>query len=475
MTDRFDYFVVFGEMRTGSNFLETNLNTIDGLACHGEAFNPHFIGYPNKTEILGLTREVRDKDPGRLIGAIRDEPGALRGFRFFHDHDHRALDIALDDPRCAKIILIRNPLDSYVSWKIAQATGQWKLTNVKRRKEARAKFDTQEFLSHLEALQDFQLLLLNRLQASGQAPFYLAYEDLQSVEIMNGLAKWLGVRGRLEALDKSLKPQNPKPLVEKVSNPETMEKALAGLDHFNLSRTPNFEPRRGPAVPSYVACVDTGLMYLPVRGGPEAETIDWMAGLDGVGPHDLATRMNQKTLRQWKRKHPGHRTFCVLRHPAARAHTVFCRRILNTGEGSYAQIRETLRRQFKLPIPARESKKPWTAEAHRRAFEAYLEFVRSNLAGQTGVRVDAAWSTQAQTLASFSDFALPDHVVREDEMAEMLPLIARQAGHKSPGAPVGAIADTPFALGDIYDEQLEKLISEVYQRDYMLFGFGAWR
>ncbi|MCF6238283.1 MAG: nodulation protein NodH, partial [Candidatus Marinimicrobia bacterium] len=337
-----------------------------------------------------------------------------------------------------------------------------------------AVFDADEFHTHVDALQDFQLSLLNHLQCSGQVAFYLAYEDLQNVDVMNGLASWLGARGRLEALDKSLKPQNPQPVSAKVANPEMMETALAGMDRFNLSRTPNFEPRRGAAVPSYVACVKTPLMYLPIRGGPEEAVIDWMAGLDGVGPDDLATKMNQKQLRLWKRNHPGHRTFTVLRHPAARAHSVFCRRILNTGPGSYLQIRETLRKHFKLPIPGRNSQKPWTRDDHRAAFEAYLGFVRMNLAGQTAIRVDAAWGTQAQILASFSDFALPDHVVREDEMAEMLPLIARQAGHQSPGAPVRATADTPFALGDIYDDQLEKLISEVYQRDYMLFGFGAW-
>ncbi|MEL7131520.1 MAG: nodulation protein NodH, partial [Pseudomonadota bacterium] len=45
---KFDYFVVFAEMRTGSNFLEANLNALDGLSCYGEAFNPGFIGYPKK-------------------------------------------------------------------------------------------------------------------------------------------------------------------------------------------------------------------------------------------------------------------------------------------------------------------------------------------------------------------------------------------------------------------------------------------
>ena len=474
MTDRFDYFVVLAEMRTGSNFLESNLNAIDGLACHGEAFNPAFIGYPNKTEILGVNCQDRDDDPLRLIGAIRDEPGALRGFRYFHNHDPRAFEILMDDPRCAKIILTRNPLDSYVSLKIAKATGQWKLTDVKRRKDGKAEFDAEEFQAHLQELQQFQVTLLNRLQCAGQAPFYLAYEDLQSVEVMNGLADWLGVKGRLDALDDALKPQNPQPVSAKVANPEMMEQALAAIDTFNLTRTPNFEPRRGAGVPSYVACVDTALMFLPMRGGPEDGVTEWMAALDQVGPLELLRKMNQKQLRQWKRKHPGHRTFTVLRHPMARAHSVFCHRILNTDQGSFLQIRETLRKKFKLPIPGRESQKTWTKDDHRLAFVGFLKFVQMNLAGQTAVRVDSAWGTQAQNLSSFGDFVLPDHVLREDEMAEMLPLIAGMVGHKAPIAPGECLADTPFALDEIYDDELEALAEKVYQRDYMLFGFGPW-
>lgn len=474
MTGHFDYFIVFAEMRTGSNFLEANLNAFTDLACHGEAFNPHFIGYPNKTKLLGVSKDTRDADPLRVIGAIRDEPGAIRGFRFFHDHDPRVLDIALDDPRCAKIILTRNPLDSYVSWKIAKATGQWKLTDVKRRKESQAVFDDTEFRSHVDALQGFQLFLLNRLQRLGQAPFYLAYEDLQSVEVMNGLASWLGAHGRLEALDKSLKPQNPGPITAKVANAKEMEAALATMDRFNLSRTPNFEPRRGPGVPTYVVGAKTPVMFLPIQGGPNRQVIDWMAALDGGMPDDLPTKMNQKQLRQWKRKNVNQRAFTVLRHPVARAHAVFCERILNTGPGSYMQIRETLRKQFKLPIPGRDSQKHYSRQDHRHAFEAFLGFVRMNLAGQTALRVDPAWGTQAQTLSGFGEFVLPDYVLREEELPEMLPQIAARVGHTAPGVPKGAGSDTPYALGEIYDDEIEALVHDIYQRDYMLFGFGPW-
>lgn len=267
MTKRFKSFVVFAEMRTGSNFLEANLNAFSGIKCHGEAFNPHFIGYPNTTQILGVDQATRDNDPTTLLRAIKYDPSVMGGFRYFHDHDPRVLDAVLDDPECGKIILTRNPVESYVSWKIAQATGQWKLTDMKARKAAQVTFVPAEFEAHLEALQAFQLLLMNRLQTSGQTAFYVAYEDLQSVEVMNGLAAYLGVPEMLEALDKNLKKQNPNPLSEKVSNYAQMEAALGRLDRFDLTRTPNFEPRRGPNVPGYVVGVRAPLLFMPIAGG----------------------------------------------------------------------------------------------------------------------------------------------------------------------------------------------------------------
>jgi LPS sulfotransferase NodH len=475
MTASFDYFIVFAEMRTGSNFLETNLNAFDGVTCHGEAFNPHFIGYPNKDNILGITQDMREDNPGCLISQIKSEEGVLGGFRYFHDHDPRVLDLALEDPRCAKVILTRNPLDSYVSWKIAKATGQWKLTNVKRRKEALAQFDGAEFARHVEALQDFQITLLNRLQKSGQTGFYLAYEDLQNLEVMNGLARWLGVDSQLEALDDSLKRQNPAPVVSKVENPAAMAEALAAMDRFNLSRTPNFEPRRGPAVPGYVAGVVTPLLYLPIRGGPETEVTAWMAGLDNVTPEGLIQKMNQKQLRQWKRGNPGFRSFTVLRHPAARAHSVFCRRILQKGGSSYGGIRETLRRQFKLPLPKDGPDGSYSKADHYAGFSQFLTFLQANLAGQTSVRVDAEWASQSQALSGLAELGAPDLVLREEELAEALPALAQKLGRATPHQPKPAPEDHPYRLEDIWDAALEKQVSSLYQRDYVMFGFAPWQ
>ena len=474
MTQRFDYFVVFAEMRTGSNFLETNINAFPSLTCYGEAFNPHFIGYPNSTEILGITQEDREKDPLRLLAQIAKASHGLGGFRYFHDHDPRILDAMLADHRCAKIVLTRNPIDSYVSWKIAQATGQWKLTNLKKRREEKAVFDRREFEEHLTALQEFQITLQNRLQVTGQTAFYVAYEDLQSVEVMNGMAAWLGIPDRLEELDKSLKRQNPQPIADKVENFDDMERALVRLDRFNLTRTPNFEPRRGPVVPSYVAGVKTPLLYMPLRSGPEEAVKQWLASLDGVGADDLLGEFSQKSLRQWKNANPQNRSFTVVRHPLARAHAAFCEKIVATGKGSFAQIRRNLNKHYNLGLPDEVSPDTYGINEHRNAFHGFLRFIKANLSGQTSIRTDGHWATQSLTLTNMGEFALPDLIVREHEMETYLPALAMQAGNPSPADPTPAAQDVPYTLADIYDDTMEQLCRDAYGRDYTMFGYQNW-
>lgn len=472
MPKDFDSFVLLAEMRTGSNFLETNLNAFPDIQCHGEAFNPAFIGYPNATEILGVTQAMRDADPQRLVATIAEKSDGIGGFRYFHDHDARVLDGVLDDPRCAKVILTRNPLDSYVSWKIAQATGQWKLTNVKSRKDGRARFDAAEFEAHVAALQAFQLHLLNRLQTSGQAAFHIPYEDIQDLDVVNGLARYLGSDHRLDSLNKNLKPQNPAGLDEKVSNFDEMQEALSQYDRFNLTRTPSFEPRRGPIIPGYVAAPRSGLLFMPMRGAPDEEILDWLAAVDGATRSQLLGSFNQKSLRAWMRGHPGFRSFTVLRHPLARAHHAFCRRIL-PGDGSFTQIRRTLGRVHGIELPDTLPDPDYDRQAHRLAFAGFLEFIKANLNGQTGVRVDGWWASQAMTLQGQADFAQPSTVIREDELQETLDHLAGKVGAPEQ-AGVAIDSDGPFTLAEIYDEDLEQRARDAYPRDYLVFGFEDW-
>lgn len=474
---RFDYFVVLAEMRTGSNFLEANLNTFDGISCLGEAFNPHFIGTPTTTELLGLTHKKREKDPLELIDRVKAQQG-LAGFRLFHDHDPRAIDACLSDPRCAKIILTRNPVDAFVSLQIARATGQWKLTNVTHAKGQKIPFDAAEFEDHLQKTQDFQITVLNRLQRSGQAGFYLSYEDLQDLEVMNGLAAWLGIDGRITRLDKKLKKQNPSPMSGKVANLDEMANVLARMDRFNLTRTPNFEPRRGPMIPTYIAAARSPLLYLPIKSGPVWQVRRWLAALDKVEVSDLRTEFTQSSLRAWKRAFEGHRSFTVLRHPLARAHVAFCERILDTGPGTFDQIRKTLIRVHNLPLPETgadpETDPTYDFAAHRAAFLAFLKFLKANLAAQTGIRVDPHWASQLAVLQGYADFGMPDLILREDSLARDLSTLALQVGVSPGPEPAGGPTRLTERLRAIYDAEVEAAARAALGADYTAFGFGDW-
>lgn len=468
----FERFILLADMRTGSNFLEANLNAIPGVTCHGEAFNPHFIGRKNTESYLGYSLADREADPFALLRAMEAATDGLSGFRFFHDHDPRVLAHCLADRRCAKIVLTRNPLESYVSLKIAQATGQWKLGDGRRRREARAQFDGAEFEAHVTGLQAFQLQILRGLQTSGQTAFWIGYEDVGDLEVINGLAGWLGLAGRLDALDDSVKKQNPEPLETLVENPEAMVAGLARLDRFNLARTPNFEPRRGAAVPSYIAAKGAPLIYLPIKGGPEANVAKWMESvLQPAKDPGVMQDFNQKALRQWMRANPGARAFTVLRHPLARAHAAFCERILS---GAAGEVRGILKRGWKLDLPQPQNLARLSPEDHAAAFAQFLRFLKANLAGQTAARIDASWASQTAVVQGFSSQLPPDAILREERLAEGLCFLAAEVGARSPALSPSA-PTTPHDLGRIATVEHEGLVRDAYARDYATFGFGDWQ
>jgi hypothetical protein len=355
-------------------------------------------------------------------------------------------------------------LESYVSWKIAQATDQWKLTNARRLKTAKVRFDVPEFIQHLQEIQAFQLLLMHSLQTTGQTAFYLDYEDLGSVEVMNGLAAFLGVEARLKSLDDTLKKQNPGPIEDKLENPEALAEAIAAIDVFNLGRTPSFEPRRAAGIPTAMATTKAPLLFFPIRSGPEAPIRDWFAGLG-----DVLEGFEQKSLRQWKRGHPGHRSFTVIRHPLLRAHVAFRRKILMA---EAPDLRRVLINGFLAELqPPGE---PFaTVEAERAAFLIFLNYARLALGGQTGARVDPSLASQTAVLQGFAAFQPLDLVIREDRLTEGLAFLAAETGMSPPSGRAPDPAEA--ALFSIYDETLEAAAAEAYARDYLGFGFGRWR
>lgn len=467
------YFVIFAEMRTGSNFLEASLNEFADIQCYGELYNPHFVGHHNKDSLFGIDLAQREAKPLNLIDALVPNTDGIPGFRFFNDHDPRIMAHVLADPGCAKIVLTRNPLDSYVSWKIAAQTGQWKLSDVKQRKSAKANFEKAEFLAQLDEKRRFQLDILRGLQTTGQTAFYIAYEDINDADVLNGLASFLGSDHKTAAASKSLKRQNPSELEDKVSNYSDMVDALKSVDHFSLSDTPNFEPRRGPGVPGFYTAQAAPLLFIPMRSGPQDQVLDWLAAIDGTTPEDLPTEFSQKDLRQWKKQHSGHRAFTILRHPLARAHHVFCTKILPKGIPNFEEPRRILRNKYGVGIPGNGDLSEYGQSDHRAAFKSFLKFLKGNLAGQTSIRIDAGWASQSSLLEAAASVALPDMLIREPQAQQQLDRLAKDLQLTAP-AFEPALQDDPYALRDIYDADLEKLCFQTYRKDYIGFGFSDW-
>ncbi len=465
MNTGFRSFVILGEMRTGSNFLEMNMNRLQGFTCYGEVYNPILLGDHKRTAIFGMTIEQRNADPLALWDMMRAQTSGMAGFRFFHDHDPRVLDAVLYDESCAKIILTRNPVESFISWKIAAETNQWRMMNSAKRMTTRPHFNAAEFEKYLENLQDFQLFLLRTLQTTGQTAFYIDYEDIMDIAILNGLAAFLGLSDRLVNIDTTLKKQNPEAIESKVANAAEMSAALARMDRFNLARTPNFEPRRNAGVPNYLASDAMPLYFMPVAGAPWREISDWMQCYGG-----LTSSFERKTLRKWKEARPNHRSFTVIRHPLARAHAMFCAFL---AANIQAEARPYLAKfhNLKLPLPGT----PYSSDADFRTdFLEFLKFLKRNLTGQTGLRVITQFASQTAVLQGFAALYPADFVLREDDLERGLSQIVAGFGLSMHPVPREMQNGYP-ALAAIYDTELEQAARSAYDRDYIGFGFDNWR
>lgn len=473
MAQPFDYFVVLAGMRTGSNLLEEQLSAMPGIQSNGELFNPHFFGKPDTKSLWGLSMAARDSDPIRVVSAMQKNGSDLQGFRLFYDHSQKVIDLVLKDPKAAKIILTRRPLDSYVSLKIARKTGQWWLGDMTSARAAKVAFDAHEYADFLNELASFQSNIAQALQTTGQTAFHIAYQDLSDANVLAGLGKFLGSNGPPDQAKIKAKVQNPTPVMARLTNPKVAEEALRIFSAPDLGRIQVYEPDRGPGLRFFRVCKTAPVFYMPIRGAGYDPIPDWLAKLDPGG--DVENGLTQKDLRRWKRQHSGHRSFTVLRHPLPRAYDAFCRFIMPIDVENYRDIRRALVDQYKVPLPDTWPQQDWTLDHQRAAFLGFLKFLAGNLGGQTALRVDNTWATQTILLNAIAQFTVPDRVIRETQLDDELKRLSAEIGLKAPKLDAGFSVGTDFALNDVVTADIQDAAAAAYRRDYMMFGFESWQ
>jgi hypothetical protein len=476
MTRRFDCFVILASMRTGSNMLESALAAAPDLMPLGELFNPAFVGKRRYDSLFGIDLAARAADPLALIAAMMEEAGdRIPGFRLFPDHDDRVLAHVLADPRCAKIVLQRNPLDSYLSRKIALQTDSWRLGRAGRLRQAEpVVFDPAEFSDEIDALRSYHAHIRLSLAALGQTALWLQYPDLMRRETLQGAARYVGSAHPVRVV--ATRKQNPEPALSKVVNPLEMARTVMMLDRNDLFSAPDFEPQRRVGAPRSLMGRRTRLMYLPIPGTVEAPITGWMqthdAALMAEADCGLIEATSRRRIMRWMRHHPGHLRFSWAMHPLARAHDVFWTSVIAPGAGSFARLRKVLAADYGVDLPDQASDPGFGPDEYRTAFLGFLHFLPANLARKTIVFVNLRWASQASYLEGLPQWIAPHHVFRGAGAPQGLRFLETQRGLK-PRRMAGASAP-PIALEHIYDAELEAAAREAYRRDYIEFGFEDW-
>jgi len=455
-----DYFVILAGMRTGSNLLQETLDAHPRIACHGELFNPVFVGRARADRMWGIDLAARNADPFALIARMQTKSDGLPGFRLFPDHDPRVLAHVLDDPRVAKVVLTRNPLEQYLSHRIAQATGQWRLGDATGARTTRVRFDAEGFAAHLADRQAHLRRIERALQVTGQTAFRLDYADLTDADVLAGLARFLGVDGALVPSTRTKK-QNPAPPEDLVENSDEMLAALAGPEFLTGDAAAAvWEPRRGPGMPRHVAAARTPILFLSLDAGSDPGVERWLAALDGVDPGDLRRGFTQRSLRAWRRANPGARCFTVVRHPGHRLHAAF--RAL-AADPSHPRA-QAIAQGYGVALPDGGFA---DAGAERPAYLSFLNFVAANLDGQTGVPVHPSWATQAALLDGVAAAVVPDVVFRADRLEHGLVWLAAEVGRDAPKVAPARIPPLPHAD----DPEVIAAVARAHRRDMLAFGF----
>lgn len=226
-------FVIVGMMRSGSNFLERTLNLLPNVRCHGELFNPAFIGLAADlgAEYLGYHRhQVAShlEDPvGMLQALIEGCDRQTCGFRLFVDHDPLAMAEVLYHPSVRKILLTRNYLESFVSLVIARRSDVWLSTD-----KAAQDHDPRVYLD-VDALIEFALrqsCFYNEVQTilhrTGQDYLQLDYTHIKDPAHLNQLTAFLGVADRFDVVHEPIERQNPGAVQDKILNYQSLVNAL---------------------------------------------------------------------------------------------------------------------------------------------------------------------------------------------------------------------------------------------------------
>lgn len=430
-------------MRTGSNLFEETINQVSGATCLGELFNPGFLGSAKNTPDLAPEIADRNKDPTGFWHDIKSQHApSLVGFRYFNGHDQRILSHVLDDESCAKIVLRRSPLDSFLSIKIAQKTGQWRVRDESRRRSSKAFFDPAEFDDFRMEQSLYYETVFDTLKATGQTAFILAFDDILNLSVWKGLLRFLGLpQNELNTLG-SLVRQNPEDPVEKVTNPKDVAPYQRIYEHWSAT-VRQVAPRIDPL--KILANEDSATGFDLSNRFFEERLLSMHPG------HSVLTQRQE--IQDWQKLHPLHKVEFWLEHPLHRAYRCFDAFVVNGQNRRGRRLRRNLAHDADGNVlqddPSKDDYVYW--------FEKFLRFLPEHLDGRSEVEPHPHWTYQHPNLTQLhAHISKVNLVVQTLEPKDSMP--------KYHGR---------FPLSVVTTEETLNLALAAYAPDTLRFGFSG--
>lgn len=235
-------FVIFSFPRTRSSLLCHHLDSHPQIICHCEVFHQDAIylntGYH---EALGLAgpedTNGRDRDAFGFVDCLyrTDLSGSARaiGFKMFPDHNPAIRAELAADPSVSKVLLTRNPLYAFASWKIAIAEAQWTTFTMEGHGEKSTEVDADEFLAWHDRNARYFEEIREACKRAQSGWLEVASVDVPSGAAFANVTQWLGLEPTGNPSSK-LKPRNTPDLRKRIRNYAALRSRLDDLGHEHL-------------------------------------------------------------------------------------------------------------------------------------------------------------------------------------------------------------------------------------------------
>lgn len=455
MTQKFDAIAIFGAMRSGSNLLERSLGLHPKIEIYGEIFNPNFIGEITQDELAGFSVATRDEDPLGFLRKIHEKAAPrLPCFRIFQDHHPKAQDEILRDPRIAKLILQRNPVDSFVSLLIARETDQWLLARKKMQSlEAKVNLDLEAYDIYQNKLQKFYDHISEILTETSQDYFFVNYAEIKSLRTLNKAFDFVGIAPPLTRYDEPIRRQNPHPVAYYLQNPEMLDA---------LGYVPEDGPVADaqPPVVKQAELADTlHIALLNIEGTRDQHELFHLRKANG----GTLGALSFEDAQAWQAESPESR-FIYARpvHPVLRLYRAFRLAALSPDEfcettNDSAKLHDYVNQRYGADL-VKAFAQDTSLQKHKQNFKKFLFFMRDGLWKNAEIRVRPAFLPQSILIDEWQ--AITDvKILKTDESIGAF------------SAPPRKSIPSKFPLQDIVDDTIIERSKAIYADDYARFEF----